>query len=94
MKKVMGLSVQGRLVVGLLLALGAFLVLGCSNLVKGIQGHEAVVKHERIQYGKVATHLLGNHLKSTKHRVAWGEVLRNNPELIIRLNTTSLCVAK
>ena len=94
MKKVMGLSVQGRLVVGLLLVFGAFLVLGCSNLVKGVQGHEAVVEHERIQYGKVATHLLGNRLKSTESRVAWSRVLRNNPELIIRLNTTTLCATK
>ena len=94
MKKVMGLSVQGRLVVGLLLVFGAFLVLGCSNLVKGIQGHDAVVKHGQIQYGEVATHLLSNRLTSTKSRAAWSHVLRSNPELIIRLNTTTLCVTK
>ena len=94
MKKVMGLSVQGRLVVGLLLVFGAVLVLVCSNLARGVQGHEAVVKHGRVQYGEVATHLLSNRLTSTKSRVAWSQVLRNNPELIIRLNTTTLCGTK
>ena len=94
MKKVMSLSVQGRLVVGLLFILGAFLVLGCSNLVKGIQGHDAVVKHGRVRYGEVATHLLNNRLTSTKSRVAWSQVLRDNPELIIRLNATTLCNTK